>query len=235
MGEQLFALFKAGAVLVAGALLVACLDIPSDPKTSSKISDVTILLKQNGFTDSTILKASSTDSSALEAKVHPSTYQDDVLYYWYNDDEVLDSGRHYTISAVIAQSGKFTDLFVPNRLIVKDSEGNTIEKDFKVIINAPPTLSKETKPADGDTLYGNEHTPFLFSWDSQDNDQDQLLEHTLEIDSVSYSVGDFLQVMQSGLSQGSHSFRVIVTDSYGDRDSTSRRTFFVVDTTGGIS
>lgn len=218
---------------MAGALFVACLDVPSDPQTSSKISDVTIISSQNGITDTALLKVNSTDSSSLEAEVHPSTYKNDVTYYWYNNEDILDSGRRYTISPTTAQSGKLTKMLVPNRLVIKDKEDNSIEKLFKVIVNSSPSLSDTTKPADGDTLYVDRQATILFQWESYDRDQDQNLEHVLEIDSIRYAVGSFLQLKQSGFAPGAHSFRVIVADPYGDMDSTSLRSFFVVDSTGG--
>ena len=35
--------------------------------------------------------------------------------------------------------------------------------------------------------------------------------------------------MQSGFSEGRHTFRILVTDSLGDKDSTDKQEFFVID------
>ena len=39
--------------------------------------------------------------------------------------------------------------------------------------------------------------------------------------------------MQSGFAEGKHTFRVIVYDSYGDADSLSEKTFYMLDTLRG--
>lgn len=233
MGIRFFALLNAGAVLLTGALLVACLDIPSDPSSSSKITSVTVFTKQNGIADSVLLKVSSSDTSKIVARVYPNKYQDLVTYYWYNDDDLLDSGKYYHISANIIQAGELTKLFIPNKLIVKDPESNFLEKTFSVVVNAPPKISDTTVPAHNDTLYGDVHTAVLFTWQSFDNDTRQELEHTLEVDGEHYAVGSLRQVRQSGFKPGSHKFRIIVSDPYGDADTTSEKTFFMKDSQGG--
>jgi uncharacterized alpha/beta hydrolase family protein len=88
-------------------------------------------------------------------------------------------------------------------------------------------------PADGDTLFGNSQTPFTFSWRSIDNDEDEQLQNVLEIDGTRYQVGELNQVLQSGFSEGAHSFRILVEDSLGDKDSLPVREFFVIDTLEG--
>ena len=90
----------------------------------------------------------------------------------------------------------------------------------------------ETTPADGDTLYGNSYTPILFTWQSFDRDENNYLNNTLEIDSVRYNVGDLQEVMQSGFTEGRHTFRIFVEDSMGDQDSSATQEFFVIDTLG---
>ena len=57
--------------------------------------------------------------------------------------------------------------------------------------------------------------------------------HTLVIDSVRASVGSVTEIMQSGFAEGKHTFRVIVYDSYGDADSLSEKTFYMLDTLRG--
>jgi hypothetical protein len=45
-------------------------------------------------------------------------------------------------------------------------------------------------------------------------------------------VGELQQVMQSGFNIGVHSFRILVMDSLGDKDSTAIQEFLVLDTLG---
>lgn len=232
MGKILFALFNASAAIIMGALFVACLDIPNAPATSSAITKVSVSVKQFGKQDSSFLKINSTDSSTLIAQVHPSTYKNQVSYYWFNNEDLLDSGSIFPISSSIAQSGEIGKLFIPNRLVIQDSEGNSIEKEFQVFVNAPPTLGSNIIPADGDTIRGDVHTAILFKWNSFDDDRNQQLTHTLEIDGTAYTVGNLLQVEQSGFKEGKHTFRILVIDPMGDRDSTLFSTFYVMNSNG---
>lgn len=233
MGKLLFALFNAGAAILMGALLVACLDIPDAPNTSSVITGASVVVEQFGKQDSTLRKINSNESSALIAKVRPSKYKDDVSYYWYNDQELIDSGRTFPISSKNALAGQTNPNRIPNKVVIHDQDGNSIEREFTVIINAPPMLSETTIPSDGDTLIGDSHTAFLFKWSSSDNDRNQLLEHVITIDHTNYAVGELNEIRQSGLAKGKHSFRVIVTDPLGDSDTTSIRTFYVKESSGG--
>ena len=123
--------------------------------------------------------------------------------------------------------------FIPDRVEIIDNEGNRLEKQISVIVNAPPEISKVTTPANGDTLYGNSHTPFLFAWYAWDRDDDDIIYSIIEIDGKSYSLGELDNIRQSGLDEGEHTFRIIVEDSRGDRDSIPSRTFFVLDTLEG--
>lgn len=231
MAKKLFGLFYLSVALLGCTLFSACLDIPNEPETQNIIQSVSIYVNQYGSKDSVLLKINSNDSSALSADVHPNVYKNDVNYYWINGEDILDSGRVYPISTDISKAGALADLFIPNKLIVKDHQGNLIEKIFKVTVNAPPTLTSKTIPAQGDTLFGNIHTSFHFQWESYDPDTKQKLTHILEIDDKQIPVGDLTDVMQSGFKEGRHHFRVIVSDPLGDKDSISTRDFFVIDTT----
>ena len=215
--------------LIAGGLFSACLDIPSPPKDTAKITSVNVFAKQFDEAIEEPIKINSNEQAELIAEVTPSKYKNKIKYYWYNDDDILDSGATYTISTTYMTSSFLSKNFIPNRLVIKDEEGNTLETTFSVNVNNPPQILAETIPADGDTLYGNSHTPFLFSWQSFDRDGSKGLENVLEIDGTQYQVGELQQVMQSGFSEGRHTFRILVTDSLGDKDSTDKQEFFVID------
>ena len=218
--------------LVAGVLFSACLDVPHAPNDVQKISSVNIFAKQFDETIEEPLKINSTEQAELIAEVTPSRFKNKVKYYWFNDDEILDSGATYTISTTYMASNFLSRKFIPDRLVIKDSEGNSLETAISVKVNNPPQILAETIPADGDTLYGNSHTPFLFSWTSYDRDDGKGLNNILEIDGIQYNVGELQQVMQSGFNIGVHSFRILVMDSLGDKDSTAIQEFLVLDTLG---
>lgn len=218
--------------VAASAVSVACLDIPHSPNTDGKIKTVDVYVRQFGESKSEPLKVSSKDSASLIASVSPDTYRDDVRYYWYNDDELMDSGRTYSIPIEFMQSSYISKNFIPNHLSIVDDEGNEMGTEFHVIVNEPPELSSRTIPADGDTLYGNSATPMLFRWYIYDNSDIDTLQSFLEIDGISYPVGGLTLIQQSGFDEGVHTFRIIVQDSYGDMDSTELKEFFVIDTLG---
>ena len=226
-------LLNVSLALAASALFSACLDVPHAPNDPQKISNVSVFAKQFDEAIEEPIKINSTEKAELIAEVTPSKYKNKIKYYWYNDDEILDSGATYTISTTYMTSSFLSKNFIPDRLVIKDGEGNSLETTFTVKVNNPPQILAETIPADGDTLYGNIHTPFLFSWQSFDRDGSKGLENVLEIDGVQYQVGELQQVMQSGFSAGTHTFRILVTDSLGDKDSTDKQEFFVIDTTLG--
>lgn len=215
---------------MAGGLFSACLDIPETPGDNQNITSVEVFAKQFDKTIEVPIKLNSDDSAELIAEVTPNTHKKNIKYYWYNEEELLDSGSTYVISTTYMASTVFSKVFIPNRLVIKDNEGNTLETTFTIIVNNPPQVSSQTIPANGDTLYGNSHTPFLFSWQSIDRNEEESLLNILEIDGIRYNVGELHQVMQSGLTEGKHTFRIIVEDSMGDRDSTILQEFLVIDT-----
>ena len=211
------------------ASISACSDIPDIPDRSAKIQSVDVFVSQFGENFFEPLKVNSKDTATLVADVAPHDYKDSVKYYWYNGDSLLDSGSLYTVPP--ASSRNSPEASLPDRIVIDDGEGNSLEKSFTVTVNAPPEISDQTVPAEGDTLYGDAHTPLLFSWSSYDSDFDDL-SNTLVIDGEAFSVGPLNRVLQSGLGEGTHTFTVIVEDPYGDRDSLPRRVFVVVDTLG---
>jgi|GEM_PF-689785 hypothetical protein len=223
-----------GAVFAVAALaLLGCLDIPDDPQTSQEIESVSLYILQEGSQDSTLLKIRPGDSAVLGAQVYPRQHKKDLSFRWVLrtsvGDSVLGSEAVYTLPAFA------NELSLPNLLILEDRVGNSQEIPVSVIVNTPPTLSQKTEPADGDTLYGSENTAVLFKWKSSDSDESDFkqLSHTLVIDSVRASVGSVTEIMQSGFAEGKHTFRVVVYDSYGDADSLSEKTFYMLDTLRG--
>ena len=218
---------------IAFGVLAGCLDIPEAVDDSGKIVKVEVLVKQFGETSMEPLKLNSSEKAELIVDIAPDKEKDKVKYYWYIDEDLIDSGRTYAISTSFMSSEFFRANFIPNRLVVEDREGSTLEKKFTVTVNTPPWLSNITTPADGDTLYGNSQTPFSFAWLSIDNDEGDHLQNILEIDGTRYQVGELNQVFQSGFSEGSHTFRILVEDSQGDKDSLPMQEFFVIDTLEG--
>lgn len=219
--DHICRLFKLGPLLLAGCLLWGCLDIPSDPDTSSLVTSVSIFVEQYGKKDSTYFKINSNDSAAIVAKVHPQKAQKDLQFYWINGGEILDSGSTYLI--YIKEYP-----FVPDSLVIVDKEGNKIGQRIRLIVNAPPTLSPKTVPADGDTIVASRDTPIQFQWKSFDPDYIDHLSHTLVLDGVHYELDDITSIKQSGFGKGKHLFKVIVTDAYGDMDSTRTQSFYVI-------
>ena len=219
-------------VLMAGGLFSACLDIPDSPGDSPKITSVDVLVKQFGETQESPLKINSDESAELIAQVNPSDFKNDVKYFWYKGDNKLGDGMTYPISTDDMASSEKIKQHIPDKLVIEDREKNRLNTTFKITINVPPKLSTKTIPAAGDTLYGNSHTPFLFSWESSDRDENGNLSHILEIDGTAYNVGELQQISQSGFAEGKHTYRIIVEDSLGDKDSIPEQEFFVIDTLG---
>ena len=220
--------------LVAGGLFSACLHIPDAPSDNSKITSVDVSVKQFGELKESPLKINSDDDAELIAEVTPSKFKNDIKYYWYKGDETLGKGSVYTITTDYMASSKKIEKHIPDKLVIEDNEGNRLKTTFQIVINVPPKLSTETKPEDGEILYGDSHTPILFSWHSSDRDESGQLFHTLEIDGISYNVGDLQQVQQSGFTMGKHTYRILVEDSLGDKDSIPEKEFFVIDSLEGL-
>lgn len=231
LGKSIPRLLSTSLALVAGAVFWACMDIPDAPDDSKKIYSVEISIEQSGEIRTDPLKVNSNDTARLIATVIPSTKSKKLRYLWYNGEDILDSGTTYAISTSYMASSFISENFIPNHLVIFDSEGNSLETDFHVLVNAPPILSEKTFPADGDTLYGTPDSPIHFQWSFYDSNDS--VDIVLEIDGISYSVGNLDNIHQSGFYPGRHSFRIIATDSFGDSDSIPLQDFYVIDTLGG--
>lgn len=208
--------------VAAAFLLAACLDIPNTPEPQNTASHVTVYAVQKDNADSTSLKIHPEDPATLKAVVHPNGLESELNFSWYRDS-LLGSGSTFKIPAY-PEEGE-----IPNRLVVKDGEGNSVSSDFKITVNSPPTFTEDFFPAQGDTLYGTARTSFTFSWKAYDN-EDASLDYILELDTTHYYVGALEKVQQSGLQSGTHLFLVIVRDSEGDTDTLPPVKFYVVDT-----
>lgn len=224
-----------GAVFVIALLaLLGCLDIPDEPETGREIEYVSLYILQDGQQDSSLLKIRPGDPATLAAQVFPRQYQKELTHHWIRrtekDDILLGTEETYALPAHVAIES------LPNLLVLKDRVGNSQEFPFSIIVNTPPEISRKTEPANGDMLYGSTNTAVRFKWTSSDSDSEDIgrLTHTLVIDGVQASVGTVSEIMQSGFSEGAHSFRVIVHDSYGDTDTLPEVTFYMVDTLGGL-
>lgn len=223
MVRRFLSYLSLSTVLVLGALLAACLDVPHEPSASSKVYDVKVNVSHNGIVDYSCLKINANDTASIVATTVPSKYQDELHYDWYREGELINSGRVLPLPKILYY-------LIPDSLVVSDDEGNSISRKFEVIVNTPPKIDAKTRPADGDTLYGDNSTAFTFSWFTSDPDRNDGLTHILEIDGTSYQVGELEEVKQSGFEPGLHEFRIIAKDSRGDSDSLPVQTFYVVDT-----
>lgn len=206
---------------MAGAL-AACLDVPHEPSSYRRVSSIEVHTIQNGVEDSTLLKVNPNDSVQFVAVVKPKAAKDELAYYWYNDGELIDSGRTLTVNPRFA-------LNIPEILVVKDKGENEREIEIHIVMNSPPELSQKTTPADGDTLFATSTSPVTFRWIATDEDSDDL-NNVLIIDGTRYPVGELNEVQQSGFKPGEHTFEIIVTDPYGDADTLPERTFYTIDT-----
>lgn len=208
--------------VAAAFLLAACLDIPNTPEPKNTASYVTVYAVQKDNADSTSLKIHPEDPATLKAVVHPRGLESELNFSWYRDS-LLGSGVTFKIPAYPEEDE------IPNRLVVKDDEGNSVSSDFEITVNSPPAFTEDFFPAQGDTLYGTVRTSFTFSWKAHDN-EDASLDYILELDTTHYYVGALEKIQQSGLRAGIHLFQVIVKDSEGDTDTLPLVKFYVVDT-----
>ena len=210
------------SVVAVAFLLGACLDIPDTPEPKNTASHVTIYAVQKGSADSASLKIHPEESATLKAEVQPKEIESELHFVWYRDS-LLGKGASFKIPAYTEEDS------IPNRLVVKDGEGNTTSIDFEITVNSPPAFTEDFSPAQGDTLYGTTRTSFAFSWKANDR-EDASLDYILELDTAHYYVGALETIQQSGLHSGTHLFRVIVKDSEGDTDTLPLIKFYVVDT-----
>ncbi len=210
------------SVVAVAFLLGACLDIPDTPEPKNTVSHVTVYAVQKGDNDSASLKIHPESSATLKATIYPKGLEDDLDFAWYRDS-LLGTGATFRIPAYAEEDS------IPNRIVVKDGEGNSVSVDFNVTVNSPPAFTEDFSPMQGDTLYGSTRTSFTFCWKAYDS-EDATLDYILELDSTHYHVGALEKIQQSGLQPGAHIFRVIVKDSESDTDTMPLVKFYVIDT-----
>lgn len=208
-------------VTLAGSFIVsACFDIPSEPSEQKSVNKVSVYIKQGEIVDSSLLKIHPQEDATIFATAHPSKYTGDLDYEWYKEDVWLGNGEKYFITKNMAAKK------IPNKLIAKDAENNEFVLHFDIVINTPPTIDSITKPQPNTAFYGNTKTSIQFEWYSHDKDNEDFT-YTILMDDESYVVGEFNSIRQSGFSEGEHTFQVIVTDNYGDSDTSDVVKFFL--------
>lgn len=220
--QSFLRLLNISLVLVMAVAFVACLDIPSTPDTSRRVTAIKVCTVQYGKVDSTTLKVNPKDSAELIAKVTPSESAKELEFTWLNEGFFLGHGPSIEFDVN-------DPYFTPDQLVVTDPQGNTQEIDIHVMRVVPPVLNTMSRPLDGDTIFATRTTPILFHWSIRESSTDKI-EMQLDIDDASFSVGNLTQIKQAGFKSGKHSYRVIVTDIYGDADTLPWKTFVVVDT-----
>lgn len=229
-GRTRFSKLKAAVLVFTALSFYGCLELPDEPDAPPEIDNISVYVKQNGVSDSSVLKISPMDSATLKVNVHPRQYRKELSFEWYNKSKLLGTGKSYTIKALSSKDK------IPTQLKVYDPLGSERTISFNIILNTPPHMLSITSPAAGDTLYGHFETAFLFKWDAYDDDLSygDELHYTLVIDQSRYELGPLTEIRQSGLEPGDHSAYVVVTDSYGDRDSIAPQKFFISDTLGSL-
>lgn len=231
-----FRVVLAFAMMAFLAILAGCLDVPDYPDSAREIEYINVYAVQKGVSDSLALKIHPSDSATLKIDVYPRQYKKELTFEWFGQGFTADTTELNSLGTgeKFGISPNTSPFFIPTKLVVRDKQGYAKTISFKVAVNSPPQMDSETKPAKGDTLYGNQSTSFLFKWNSSDPDlfDGDNLSHTLVIDGIRYNLGSILSIRQSGFSEGEHRFYVVVTDSYNDSDSISPRKFYVVDTLG---
>lgn len=215
------------AVLSAGIVFSACFEVPDAPNESQSVNRISVYVEQGGKIDSTLLKIHPYESAEICAVAHPDDFSENLKFGWYREGVDSLFGDEPKFSIRKNASGDM----LPNMLVATDPQGNSLVSRFEIVINSPPEIDSVVSPQPSDTLYGNENTSFLFEWESHDRD-DENFTHTILIDDEPYVVGDFNSVRQSGFEEGEHTFQVVVTDNYGDSDSSAVIEFFVKEKRG---
>ena len=215
------------AVLSAGIVFSACFEVPDAPDESQSVKRISVYVEQGGKIDSTLLKIHPYEPAEICAIAHPDDFSENLKFGWYREgvDSLFGDESKFHI-----QKNASGDM-LPNMLVATDPQGNSIVSRFEIVINSPPEIDSVVSPQPSDTLYGNRNTSFLFEWSSHDMD-DENFTHTILIDDEPYAVGDFNSVRQSGFVEGEHTFQVVVTDNYGDSDSSAVIEFFVKEERG---
>lgn len=230
-GRTRFSKLKATVLVFTALSFYGCLELPDEPGVPPEIDNISVYVKQKGVSDSSVLKISPMDSATLKVNVHPRQYRKELSFEWYNSkDKKLGEGDSYTIKPLTSASK------IPTQLKIYDPLGSERTVSFNIILNTPPRMLSITSPAAGDTLYGYFETAFPFKWAAYDDDisYGDELRYTLVIDQNRYELGPLTEIRQSGLEPGEHSVYVVVTDSYGDRDSIAAQKFFISDTLGSL-
>lgn len=218
-----FSVIMTFVMIMASILLIGCLDVPSDPKFSPQIERISVYTENQNNIDSTTLKIHPDDTTEITVNVYPRQYKDELTYEWYNQSKYLGKGKSYSIPP---QSDPDS---IPNVLYATDNQGNKFHVQFTLVVNTPPSINKKTIPANGDTLYGDANTAFLFKWQVQhkSSSNDDIVTNTLVIDTTIYDLGTLTSIYQSGFEEGMHSFFVVAKDTYGDVDTLNGRIFYV--------
>lgn len=201
-------------------MLVACLDIPSKPSSSGKVTSLKVYNVQNGIKDSTDFHINAKDTAIFIAQVFPDKYEDRLEYTWFHDNDELHYGK------------TFKDFFeleedTPNRVVVTDRQGNSIEKTFHFILNTPPSLSSRIYPANNSEFLVDETQVIEFQWFVEDSDND-MVTSILTIDNQVYDLGNLTSIAQSGFSPGPHTFSIEIFDPYGGNAKSSVYHFNVI-------
>lgn len=217
---------KKWTVLLLALLNAGCLDIPPKPEDSLKVKSIGLWLIKDNESDSLYFKSNFDKPFYLRAFANPYPYTEQLEFYWYRDNLLLRKNVVFNVDT------PFIEIDVPNRLKAVDSKNNALVYDFKVYLNHPPELNKKTIPSDQDTIYASLSSAVLFSWSSNDKDNDGSLTHYIKIDETTYFTGVLTSIQQSDFSPGKHSFSIWVIDSFGDADTLKAKIFFVKDTTG---
>jgi hypothetical protein len=218
------------ALALFAVLSAGCLDIPDSPNQSREIESISVYILQKDIKDSTVLRVHPNDSATLKVNVFPRQYKDELTFEWLYDSRVIGHESEYDI-APSSPANK-----IPNSLRISDPLGSQQTIPLDIVVNTVPRMDSIVEPLDGDTLYGNKNSSFLFKWQATDidviNGSDKLA-FTLVIDSTRYSLGPINSVRQSGFQPGKHTIYVVVRDSFGDKDSLAPQSFYVQDTLGG--
>lgn len=218
--KSIYTLFTLCIFLGICGVLTACLDIPSEPSSSGKATSLTVYVAQNGVKDSTLFKVSTQDSASFAVLVNPDKYESELKYTWYHDNDELCFDRVYTDIFVQTED-------IPNRVVVKDKEGNSLEKTFEPILNSPPHLSATFYPADSSVYNVSINQGIEFKWYAYDSD-DEKISTQLTIDKQVYHVGVLTSVTQSGFEPGWHSVKVEIIDKHGAKAESALHHFLVI-------
>lgn len=197
-----------------------CLETPHSLEDTPYLYSTEIfLIHENGGTSPSLQTPRDTKFS-LCVKTTPAFLSDSLEYFWHKKDSILSKENPYSYTP--------KKTLIPDSVSIKDKAGNSIGMAFEVILNTGPKLNKILHPTEGDTLYGDSKTPFLFSWEATDIDGDTL-QFYLEKGTKIFPVGILNYVHLSNFSEGIHKIRIIAKDKYNNTDTSATRTFYVME------